>query len=94
MNKEQEDVWDERDLLDDEDIPPWILNISKTTFYKWIPVSERLPEPGVDALVFQDGRIFVEGINPATGTWSLNIELFECNPTHWMPLPAAPEEDK
>ena len=64
---------------------------------RWIPVTERLPEPEEDVLVLfphnkavaymlDDGRWQV---NSGDG-WSTNIDLEggEKGPTHWMPLPS------
>lgn len=60
---------------------------------KWIPVTERLPKPGERVLV-SIGAVF-EAFIDDEGKWQryysapLNEVLGQ--PTHWMPLPAAPE---
>lgn len=65
----------------------------KNTLYRqglgWISVKDRLPEEGVNVLAFQSigGRpvISVTTYKPGCGWWSCCLE-----PSHWMPLPAAP----
>ncbi|XFV01186.1 DUF551 domain-containing protein [Klebsiella variicola subsp. variicola] len=64
---------------------------------KWIPVSERLPEAGGDMIVFTDG-IVMSGVSYAKkkGFYIQALEYDDDEPvdsvTHWMPLPAAPQE--
>lgn len=69
----------------------------------WIPVSERMPEVGVKVLCFPvedepihavfNGQLWLQDIS-----WSNSDEpidnVITCNVTHWMPLPAAPQESK
>jgi hypothetical protein len=72
---------------------------------RWIPVSERLPECGIgfvrvvretmmqpvlDFAVHEDGHWLRFRCAENGAPW----ELVQCNVTHWMPLPAAPEDDK
>ncbi|MBW6044241.1 DUF551 domain-containing protein [Klebsiella pneumoniae] len=65
----------------------------------WIPVSERMPEVGGDMIVFTDG-IVMSGVSYAKkkGFYIQAIEYDDDEPvdsvTHWMPLPAAPQEPK
>lgn len=65
----------------------------------WIPVSERLPEAGGDMIVFTDG-IVMSGVSYAKkkGFYIQALEYDDDEPvdsvTHWMPLPAAPQEVK
>nr|WP_301693421.1 dATP/dGTP pyrophosphohydrolase domain-containing protein [Klebsiella pneumoniae] len=57
---------------------------------QWIPVSERMPERG-DYLV-TDGRDF--DVQPFDGEQFIPGFVWEDAITHWMPLPAAPQEVK
>lgn len=65
----------------------------------WIPVSERLPEAGGDMIVFTDG-IVMSGVSYAKkkGFYIQALEYDDDEPvdsvTHWMPLPAGPQEVK
>ncbi|HEE0039862.1 TPA: DUF550 domain-containing protein [Citrobacter freundii] len=68
----------------------------------WIPVSERMPEVGVKVLCFPvedepinasfNGQLWLQDIS-----WSVSDEsidnVISCNVTHWMPLPAAPQQE-
>lgn len=68
----------------------------------WIPVSERMPEVGVKVLCFPvddepihavfNGQLWLQDIS-----WSNSDEPIDnaitCNVTHWMPLPAAPQQE-
>ena len=64
---------------------------------KWIPVSEQMPEAGGDMIVFTDG-IVMSGVSYAKkkGFYIQALEYDDDEPvdsvTHWMPLPAAPQE--
>lgn len=64
---------------------------------RWIPVSERMPEAGDDMIVFTDG-IVMSGISytKKKGFYIQALEYDDDEPvdsvTHWMPLPAAPQE--
>lgn len=67
----------------------------------WIPVSERMPERDVDVQVYcADKKEQMVGYmerNEAEG-WFRFASLpngggVYCNPTHWMPLPAAPLQE-
>ncbi|EOH0528109.1 DUF551 domain-containing protein [Klebsiella aerogenes] len=68
----------------------------------WIPVSERMPEREVDVQVYcSDKKEQMVGYlerNEQDGyfryaTWRTGDGIY-CQPTHWMPLPAAPQEVK
>ncbi|HGL6397173.1 TPA: DUF551 domain-containing protein [Citrobacter koseri] len=66
---------------------------------RWVPVSERMPERGVDVLVYcADTKEQMVGYMERNGTegWFRFSSLpngggIYCNPTHWMPLSAAPQ---
>ncbi|HIC2867434.1 TPA: DUF551 domain-containing protein [Citrobacter freundii] len=67
----------------------------------WIPVSERMPERDVDVQVYcADKKEQMVGYmerNEAEG-WFRFASLpngggVYCKPTHWMPLPAAPQQE-
>ena len=64
---------------------------------KWIPVSERMPEVGEIVLAAMGGAVIVS----ETECSAANCRFFtsvisgrELPATHWMPLPAAPQEEK
>ncbi|WP_407246532.1 DUF551 domain-containing protein [Klebsiella pneumoniae] len=58
---------------------------------KWIPVSERMPEND-GAYLCWDNR-YVTTYAFIFGAWQAN-QFIAKNITHWMPLPAAPQEPK
>lgn len=68
----------------------------------WIPVSERMPEREVDVQVYcpdkKEQMVAYLERNELDGyfrfaTWRTGDGIY-CQPTHWMPLPAAPQEGK
>lgn len=59
----------------------------------WISVKDRLPESGIDVLVFTDD--YCAYTAHYDGYWWLSGEpTLSYNVTHWMPLPAPPEDGK
>ena len=64
---------------------------------RWIPVTERLPERDVQVLGWYKDNPFSQ-YRPEVVAWNGNGWVFVyahryvTNVTHWMPLPAAPEE--
>ena len=74
---------------------------------KWISVKDRLPEEGQDVLVWYHGSYdvaYLQKVKPVKlqPPQFNNVEMFEwcfddfedVDVTHWMPLPAPPEEEK
>ncbi|HFE2689503.1 TPA: DUF551 domain-containing protein [Klebsiella quasipneumoniae subsp. similipneumoniae] len=64
---------------------------------KWIPVSEQMPEVGDIVLAAMGGAVIVSETEcTATGLrfFTSVISGRELPATHWMPLPAAPQEVK
>lgn len=65
---------------------------------QWIPVSERLPEPGVDVLVRGNStrgqKYDIAGL--FHDEWASHVTQDDCrlSVTDWMPLPPAPQEGK
>ena len=70
----------------------------------WIPVSERLPEIGIEILAFrpqakesQDSKLtFTFLTNNAHESPQGVVHRFECwcHVSHWMPLPSAPKGEE
>ena len=63
---------------------------------QWIPVSERLPEPFENVLVylFTAQSPYIAWINE-NGAWETEefmLDAFDYKPTAWMPLPEPPKE--
>ncbi len=65
----------------------------------WISVTERLPDAGVDVLIWspidpQFTRFCVAAMDRINGQHLWTSEYGDEMPTHWMPLPAPPSDDK
>ena len=58
---------------------------------QWISVKERLPEEGQDVLVFDEGIFSVKSLSSYTHKWHPYENGFDCEPSHWQPLPKPPE---
>lgn len=64
---------------------------------KWITVSERMPEVGQEVLCvdqFENYEVALYDTAYIPGPPFFSITTGEFHPTHWMPLPAAPQEAK
>lgn len=61
---------------------------------KWINVNDSLPELGKVVLVHGAGGGIYTAKLTVSGWWKLNSRFHTCDPTHWMPLPDAPKEEK
>lgn len=65
---------------------------------KWIPVSERMPESGIRVLLYfpyyaghmEDG--FIDDVGDGPCHYLFDGDSLSHEPTHWMPLPAGPQE--
>lgn len=82
----------EQDQLADADKVMNSLNNSNG----WISVKDRLPEDGQEVLVFEEGTISTNCYSynrVLSFRWDLYPNGFNCNPSHWMPLPAPPKEE-
>ena len=57
---------------------------------RWIPVTERLPDPTERAICINDDGDMAVG---AYTVWGWIFPFYFNEPTHWMPLPSPPKED-
>lgn len=62
----------------------------------WTPVSERLPEPDTEVLVYYNGcSVYTADVDRKGKGVFIGDKWHEWSViTHWMPLPAAPERGK
>ena len=64
------------------------------TFQKWIPVTERLPEKGVNVIALGSrGGVYTAKYKGSIYWHKLNARNHMCEPTHWMPLPEPPANE-
>ncbi|MBP3409707.1 MAG: DUF551 domain-containing protein [Clostridia bacterium] len=61
---------------------------------KWISVEERLPEESETVLVYRDGCCGVARLLDVEPEIMWTYTGFGGDPTHWMPLPEPPKEEK
>ncbi|HFI6241610.1 TPA: DUF551 domain-containing protein [Escherichia coli] len=59
----------------------------------WIPVSERMPEDAQWCAVNTEYGYYVQCWSEGQGWLGDEISLPSCDVTHWMPLPAAPQQE-
>ncbi|WP_373688297.1 dATP/dGTP pyrophosphohydrolase domain-containing protein [Citrobacter werkmanii] len=59
----------------------------------WVPVSERMPEDAQWCAVNTEYGYYVQCWSECHGWLGDEISLPSCDVTHWMPLPAAPQEE-
>ena len=76
------------DMKSDNDYIADNLIANGVTVQKWIPVSERLPEPLTQVLSYGHGCFEVNMVDG--GVWD-NEYYSEYSVTHWMPLPEPPK---
>ncbi|MEB8212219.1 DUF551 domain-containing protein [Raoultella ornithinolytica] len=60
----------------------------------WIPVSERMPEDAQWCAVITEYGYYVQCWSDGQGWLGDDISIPNVDVTHWMPLPAAPQEVK
>ena len=69
------------------DIADCLIN-NGVTVQEWIPVTERLPKPFENVIVFRDGKISID-YNEGNGWFAYDFNGKRV--THWMPLPKPPK---
>ena len=98
-----------RDKADRADHPSWTRMMHKAAKrleeldekHRWIPVTERLPEPETAVIVFFHG--YIDILTYRYNRWGNVCFMFQdecgywkeafCEVTHWMPLPEPPKEE-
>ena len=60
---------------------------------QWIPVTERLPEPMKDVVLFMRYGEYKQLSEIAVGYYDDKLSHFSyCDVTHWMPIPEPPKD--
>ena len=72
--------------------------VGKTDTFKWIPVTERLPDGGERVLCYCRANIYEVMKMRTDGDWVHNDKVYDSAymsgfVTHWMPLPEPPKEE-
>ena len=75
-------------ILDNQTCTYKSLECELTKVSDWIPCSERMPKHGEMVLVFNGNSIEIDAL--AIG--ELDFECWCDSVTHWMPLPAPPQD--
>ena len=62
---------------------------------RWIPVTERLPEPYFDVLSTDGESVGIASYQKKGGYWLTSDVFYDAHVavSHWMPLPEPPKED-
>lgn len=83
------------ELADTKDLEAEILS----RMLGWVSVDAALPEENVDVLVLdanygtcEVARLYVDSVG--TPRWFYAGDEYQCNGTHWMPLPQPPKDAK
>lgn len=77
----------------------YLMKTASDAIPQWIPVTERLPEPNTEVLIFSGGFVDIGGCekfydfdSDEVVRWYVKEVGFSAEVTHWMPLPKPPKE--